>query len=171
MTDLTEGRRLHDRVVQQALHDPLTGLPNRLLFKERLEQATARPLRRRLAVLLLGLDRFRAVNDAHGHATGDDVLTHVAERLQARLDGAQPLATCSGGPRRPSSSHRSYFTRPVSARYSLATSAGSFLSRSTRASSSCIASSVSGFWIWSMTFARSAPALSAVSVFIKSVGL
>jgi diguanylate cyclase (GGDEF)-like protein/PAS domain S-box-containing protein len=96
MTDLTEGRRLHDRVVQQALHDPLTGLPNRLLFKERLEQATARTLRRRLAVLLLGLDRFRAVNDAHGHSAGDDVLTHVAERLQARLDGAQQLARIGG---------------------------------------------------------------------------
>ena len=59
----------------------------------------------------------------------------------------------------------------VSCRYSLATSAGSFLSRSTRASSSCIASSVSDFWIRSIVFARSGPAASAVSCFITSVGL
>ncbi|WP_053226795.1 putative bifunctional diguanylate cyclase/phosphodiesterase [Solirubrobacter soli] len=96
MTDLTEGRALHERVIQQALHDPLTGLPNRLLFTERLEQALARPMRRRVAVLLLGLDRFRAVNDAHGHTAGDEVLTHVAERLRARLDASQALARFGG---------------------------------------------------------------------------
>ena len=94
--DLTEARRLHERLVHQALHDPLTGLPNRLLFQERLEQALARPLRRRVAVLLLGLDRFRAVNDTHGHAAGDEVLMQVAARLQQELDVAQPLARFGG---------------------------------------------------------------------------
>jgi diguanylate cyclase (GGDEF)-like protein len=94
--DLTEAHRMRDRLVRQALHDPLTGLPNRLLFQERLEQALARPLRRRVAVLLLGLDRFRAVNESHGHTAGDEVLMQVAARLQAELDLSQPLVRFGG---------------------------------------------------------------------------
>ena len=96
ITDVTESRRLEERVAHQALHDPLTGLPNRLLFQERLEQALARPLRTRVAVLLVGLDRFRAVNDTLGHQAGDDVLIEVAGRLRQVLDVAQPLARFGG---------------------------------------------------------------------------
>ena len=96
MSDVTEARRLQDRVAHQALHDPLTGLPNRLLFQERLEQALARPQRQRMSVLLIGLDRFRAVNDTHGHAAGDEVLIEVATRLHQVLDVAQPLARVGG---------------------------------------------------------------------------
>ncbi len=96
ITDLTERRRLQERLVQQALHDPLTGLPNRLLFQERLEQTLARPLRSRVAVLVVGLDRFRAVNDTHGHAVGDEILMQVAARLQLVLDVTQPLARFGG---------------------------------------------------------------------------
>jgi diguanylate cyclase (GGDEF)-like protein/PAS domain S-box-containing protein len=96
ITDVTEARRLQERVAHQALHDPLTGLPNRLLFQERLEQALARPLRSRVAVLLVGLDRFRAVNDTHGHQAGDEVLVEVATRLHQVLDVAQPLARFGG---------------------------------------------------------------------------
>jgi diguanylate cyclase (GGDEF)-like protein len=96
LIDITETRRMHDRLVRQSLHDPLTGLPNRLLFQERLEQALARPLRRRVAVLLLGLDRFRAVNESHGHNAGDEVLMQVAARLQAELDLSQPLVRFGG---------------------------------------------------------------------------
>ena len=96
ITDVTEARRLQERIAHQALHDPLTGLPNRLLFQERLEQALARPLRSRVAVLLVGLDRFRAVNDTHGHAAGDEVLIEVATRLHQVLDVAQPLARFGG---------------------------------------------------------------------------
>jgi diguanylate cyclase (GGDEF)-like protein/PAS domain S-box-containing protein len=96
IVDLTEARRMHERLVRQSLHDPLTGLPNRLLFQERLEQALARPLRRRVAVLLVGLDRFRAVNDSHGHTAGDEVLMQVAARLQGELDVSQPLVRFGG---------------------------------------------------------------------------
>jgi hypothetical protein len=108
LVDLTEGRRLHERLVHQALHDPLTGLPNRILFKERLEQALARPLRRRLSVVLVGLDRFRAVNDAHGHDAGDDLLMQVAARLQAELDDAQRscASAATSSPSSPSSRQR-----------------------------------------------------------------
>ncbi|MDA0170780.1 EAL domain-containing protein [Solirubrobacter taibaiensis] len=96
ISDVTEALRLQDRVAHQALHDPLTGLPNRLLFQERLEQALARPQRERMSVLLIGLDRFRAVNDTHGHTAGDEVLIEVATRLHQVLDVAQPLARVGG---------------------------------------------------------------------------
>ncbi len=96
MSDLTERRRLRERLVQQALHDPLTGLPNRLLFQERLEQALAREQRGRVAVLLLGLDEFKSVNDAVGHATGDDVLEQLAGRLRHSLTAAETLARFGG---------------------------------------------------------------------------
>ena len=95
-TDVTEELRLQERVARQALHDPLTGLPNRFLFQERLEQALARPQRARLAVLLIGLDRFRAINDSHGHAVGDQVLIEVATRLDQARDPSCPLARFGG---------------------------------------------------------------------------
>jgi diguanylate cyclase (GGDEF)-like protein len=96
MSDLTERRRLRERLVQQALHDPLTGLPNRLLFQERLEQALAREQRGRIAVLLLGLDEFKTVNDAIGHAAGDEVLEQVARRLKDALNTAETLSRFGG---------------------------------------------------------------------------
>src|SRR3954447_26511123 len=74
----------------------LTGLPNRLLFQERLKQALARPVPPPVAVLLLGLDRFRAVNDTLGPAAADDVLVEVASRLHQVLDLAEPLARVGG---------------------------------------------------------------------------
>jgi diguanylate cyclase (GGDEF)-like protein/PAS domain S-box-containing protein len=92
ITDITESQRLHARLAHQAHHDALTGLPNRLLFQERLEQALKRAQRGRVAVFLLGLDRFRAVNDTHGHVAGDNVLIEIGRRLQLVLDDAQPLA-------------------------------------------------------------------------------
>lgn len=96
LTDITEARRLHAQLAHHALHDPLTGLPNRLLFEERLEQALRRAERKRVAVFLVGLDRFRAVNDTHGHGAGDSVLIEVALRLQSVLDISQPLARMGG---------------------------------------------------------------------------
>ena len=71
------------RFRQQALHDAATGLPNRNLFNDRLEQAIALAGRQKwtLAVMFLDLDRFKLINDNHGHAIGDLVLTEVARRL------------------------------------------------------------------------------------------
>ena len=68
---------------RRALHDPMTGLPNRTLFDDRLTQAIAGAERhgRTLAVMFLDLDRFKLVNDTHGHAAGDAVLAAVAQRL------------------------------------------------------------------------------------------
>ena len=81
----------NDELRQRAMLDPLTGLPNRLLFEDRLAQAllrserakkSVRGLREKLAVLFIDIDGFKPVNDSFGHAAGDDVIRQVAERLR-----------------------------------------------------------------------------------------
>ena len=84
--NVTERRRLQDRLRHQAEHDPLTGLPNRTVFFEHLEEGLARP-DRHLAVCYLDLDGFKAVNDTLGHDVGDALLRTVAHRLAATLEG------------------------------------------------------------------------------------
>ncbi|MBV9813221.1 MAG: EAL domain-containing protein, partial [Acetobacteraceae bacterium] len=81
--DITEQMRARSEMRFFALHDPLTGLPNRVLFFERVQQALSRTLAggTPLAVLLLDLDRFKAVNDSLGHSLGDELLIAVGKRL------------------------------------------------------------------------------------------
>ncbi len=82
-------------ITSALLHDRLTGLPNRILFEERLEGAIARRKQQpdsQFAVVLIDLDRFKLVNDTHGHAWGDLLLIEAAERLQASLRGCDQLA-------------------------------------------------------------------------------
>jgi diguanylate cyclase (GGDEF)-like protein len=83
---------------ENSLHDPLTGLPNRLLLLERLEHALVRGRRtgRTLAVLFADLDRFKAVNDVHGHSVGDELLVAVAHRIGGVLREGDTLARLSG---------------------------------------------------------------------------
>jgi diguanylate cyclase (GGDEF)-like protein/PAS domain S-box-containing protein len=88
--DVTIRRRFEEELAHRALHDPLTGLPNRVLFLDRLGHALVR-LRRHpgeIAVLFVDLDRFKLVNDGMGHSIGDAVLSDVAARLSeaARAD-------------------------------------------------------------------------------------
>ena len=81
-----------------ATHDPLTGLPNRLLFGDRLAGALARSLRRpgEPLLVLVDLDRFKAVNDEHGHLAGDEVLREVAARLRRSVRKADSAARFGG---------------------------------------------------------------------------
>ncbi len=81
-----------------AHHDPLTRLPNRLLFNQQIELALHQAQRenRRLAVLLLDLDRFKDINDSYGHLAGDELLQHVAQRLTGRLRQSDTLARLGG---------------------------------------------------------------------------
>jgi diguanylate cyclase (GGDEF)-like protein/PAS domain S-box-containing protein len=81
--DITERKALEDRLRYRALHDPLTGLPNRALLMDRLRHALARAERRErpVAVLFLDLDDFKLVNDDLGHTAGDRLLVEVARRL------------------------------------------------------------------------------------------
>ncbi|WP_298805275.1 bifunctional diguanylate cyclase/phosphodiesterase [uncultured Pseudokineococcus sp.] len=107
--DVTAQREAEARLSHQARHDALTGLANRLLLRERLE-AVAGGGARALGLLYLDLDGFKAVNDAHGHPAGDELLQHVARRLRgclgpddvvARLGGDEFAALCSAaGPAR-----------------------------------------------------------------------
>jgi diguanylate cyclase (GGDEF)-like protein len=81
--DITEQRRTEQRIAHMAGHDALTGLPNRLLFRESMEQALAAPdPENGVAVLSIDLDCFKEVNDTHGHPAGDALLRGVAERLR-----------------------------------------------------------------------------------------
>jgi len=93
-----ERKRAEVQLAHQALHDPLTGLPNRTLFLDRLELALARGQRRpsAVAVLFLDLDRFKVINDSLGHDTGDRLLVDVAARLQAVLRPGDTVARFGG---------------------------------------------------------------------------
>jgi diguanylate cyclase (GGDEF)-like protein len=87
-----------DRSRHSAMHDALTGLPNRVLFLERLEHALLRSRRsgKKVAILFADLDRFKAVNDTHGHQTGDNLLRAVTDRLSGLLRPDDTLGRLSG---------------------------------------------------------------------------
>jgi diguanylate cyclase (GGDEF)-like protein/PAS domain S-box-containing protein len=99
MMDVTERRALAERALNDALHDPLTRLPNRALFLDLVKRTFARTRRREdqsFAVVFLDLDRFKAVNDSLGHAAGDDLLVQFAQRLQTCLREGDTLARHGG---------------------------------------------------------------------------
>ncbi len=93
-----ELRDSSDHSREKALHDPLTGLPNRVLLIERLDHAVLRGRRsnKLAAVLFADLDQFKLVNDMYGHAVGDELLIAVAGRLTAVLRPGDTLARMSG---------------------------------------------------------------------------
>jgi diguanylate cyclase (GGDEF)-like protein/PAS domain S-box-containing protein len=90
--------RTEERMRHEALHDPMTGLANRTLLRDRLEHALARAQREELptGVLFVDLDDFKAVNDDHGHATGDAVLIEIGRRLRGAVRPGDPVARFGG---------------------------------------------------------------------------
>jgi diguanylate cyclase len=96
--DITERRKFEVMLEHRALHDPLTDLANRTLFFDRLRQALlgGRRDRRQVALVMLDLDKFKLINDAHGHAVGDAVLKEFAARLAARLRRTDTAARLGG---------------------------------------------------------------------------
>ena len=87
---------LLDRVRHQAFHDNLTGLPNRLLFEDRVNQALKGGERHKVGVLIVNLDLFKRVNDSLGHRAADGLLQQVADRLQATLRSSDSAARVGG---------------------------------------------------------------------------
>ena len=99
MTDITRRKQTEARLLHEAMHDALTGLPNRILFTDRLDLALRRYRRdasKLFAVLFFDLDRFKHVNDSLGHAVGDELLAQIASRLHGCLRPGDTLARLGG---------------------------------------------------------------------------
>ena len=98
LRDISERKKAAEQLEYLAHHDPLTGLANRSLLRARISAAIALAEKsgESLALLLLDLDRFKAVNDLHGHPIGDQVLVRVAARLRAAARGAEIIARLGG---------------------------------------------------------------------------
>lgn len=99
LRDITERKRMEEQLAHDALHDALTGLPNRILFMDRIGQIQAR--RRRnpahdLSVLFVDLDRFKGINDGFGHAAGDELLRRVAAMLESSVRSEDTVARMGG---------------------------------------------------------------------------
>ena len=96
--DITEAKRSEAEIARLAYHDALTGLPNRALFQDRLDQslAAARRARRFGALMFVDLDQFKRLNDVYGHALGDAVLVEVAQRLSYYLRHEDTVARLGG---------------------------------------------------------------------------
>lgn len=99
ITDITDRKQAEARLLHDALHDPLTGLPNRTLFMDRLGHAihlAQRYSEFSFAVLFLDLDRFKVINDSLGHVAGDQLLISVAQKLKAQLRVGDTVARLGG---------------------------------------------------------------------------
>jgi diguanylate cyclase (GGDEF)-like protein len=95
--DITDRRRAEAQIVHIARHDPLTGLPNRMLFDERLQQAVALSVRgQRCAAICLDIDNFKAINDTFGHPAGDQLLRGVSDRLRTCVRDRDTVARIGG---------------------------------------------------------------------------
>jgi len=96
--DITKSKHAEERLAFLAHHDELTGLPNRLLLKDRLDHALrhAKRSKSRVAVIFIDLDHFKNINDSMGHSVGDEFLKKVSERLQEAIRSDDTLARISG---------------------------------------------------------------------------
>jgi diguanylate cyclase (GGDEF)-like protein/PAS domain S-box-containing protein len=98
LKDITERKRMEENLAHQMLHDPLTGLANRALLNDRLEHGLAGSRRRRaeLGVMFLDVDRFKSVNSALGHSSGDVLLQRIADRISDAIRPGDTVARVGG---------------------------------------------------------------------------
>jgi diguanylate cyclase len=96
--DLSKSQAKEKEALELAFHDPLTGLPNRLLFEQNLNHGLRQSKRHgwKLAIMLIDLDKFKSINDSYGHDIGDQVLITVAERLKAFIRGEDIISRWAG---------------------------------------------------------------------------
>lgn len=98
LVDVTQEKDLEERLAYQAFHDPLTDLPNRRLFRDRVDHALAAPIRpgATTVVIFIDLDNFKVVNDSFGHASGDEVIVAAARRIAACARAGDTAARLGG---------------------------------------------------------------------------
>ena len=98
ISDITERQKAEEIIRHQAFHDPLTGLANRILFYDRMQMAfkLAKRNQKMVAVIILDIDRFKEINDTHGHMAGDKILESVAERLSGLVRSSDTVARYGG---------------------------------------------------------------------------
>ena len=96
--DITERKSFEEQLTRHAFHDSLTGLPNRLLFRDRLDQALARVTRQngQAGLLFLDIDNFKQINDSLGHGAGDELIEQTAQRLKQCVLGEDTVARLGG---------------------------------------------------------------------------
>ncbi len=98
VTDITERKQTENQIRHLATHDPLTNLPNRIMFQEMLENAISfsKRNRQKLAVFFLDVNSFKSINDTYGHYIGDQLLVAIANRLKNNLREYDTVSRISG---------------------------------------------------------------------------
>jgi diguanylate cyclase (GGDEF)-like protein len=96
LTDISRSKQTEDRLINESIHDPVTGLPSRALFLDRLEREIAKPLAVPRRVLMVGIERFKILNDGLGHDLGDQLLLAVGQRIADVLSDDESVARISG---------------------------------------------------------------------------
>jgi diguanylate cyclase (GGDEF)-like protein len=96
--DVTEREKLNDQLFHRAQHDALTGLPNRLLLEDRIDQCLLRSVRehKKAVLFTMDADRFKLINDSYGHQVGDECLKAIANRLRGRIRSVDTIARTGG---------------------------------------------------------------------------
>ena len=96
--DVTEREKLNEELFHRAQHDALTGLPNRLMLEDRIEQCLLRSSRehKKAVLLTMDADRFKLINDTYGHMVGDETLKAIADRLKLRIRSVDTIARTGG---------------------------------------------------------------------------
>ncbi|MFO1034441.1 MAG: EAL domain-containing protein [Hyphomicrobiales bacterium] len=96
LTDITRSKAVEDRALADAAHDPVTGLPSRTIFMDRLQREWDKPLARPMRVLLIALERFKTLNDGLGHDLGDQLLLIAGRRIAEQLHEEETATRLSG---------------------------------------------------------------------------